>query len=189
MAHLSTIAEKYDVAVILIGHMNKTGDKNALYRGLGSIDFVGAARSVLGVGIVDKKDGCNYHRAIVHIKANLAPKGTPVLFDLNPAEGFQWQGFDVNLSEEIVMAYKAPKGWNNGGATESAKDFLLAEVNNGDISSKIISEKAKENGISPATLNRAKKELGIKSRKQGDEWFFTLPDIETNSGEITEIVE
>ncbi|GHU37950.1 hypothetical protein FACS1894105_10990 [Clostridia bacterium] len=99
MAHLAALAEKYDTAVILIGHMNKTGDKNALYRELGSIDFVGAARSVLGVGVIDRADGCNFHRAIIQIKSNLATKGSAVLFDLDPERGFVWGGFDENLTE------------------------------------------------------------------------------------------
>ena len=182
MAHLSAIAEKYAVAIILIGHMNKTGDKNALYRGLGSIDFIGAARSVLGVGAVDKNDGCNYNRAVVHIKSNLAPKGAAALFDLNPDEGFIWRGFDANLSEEDVMSYKSQKSWHSGGALQSAKDFLLAEIEKGNTPSKSITNRASQIGIASATLNRAKKELGIISRKRGDEWFFTLPDKTEHQG-------
>ena len=185
MAHLSALADKYSVAVILIGHMNKASDKNALYRGLGSIDFVGAARSVVGVGAVERNDGCNYHRAIVHIKANLAPKGEAVLFDLNPDDGFSWKGFDGKLTEEEVMTYESPKTWQNGGASDSAKEFLLAEVKNGRQLSKVVSEKAEHRGISSATLNRAKKELGIKSQKQGDEWFYVLPDSEEISEQIS----
>ena len=38
MSRLETIAEKYSCAVLLIGHMNKSG-KKAKYKGLGSIDI------------------------------------------------------------------------------------------------------------------------------------------------------
>ena len=41
------IAEKYNCAVILIGHMNKAAGSKSTYRGLGSIDIQAAARSVL----------------------------------------------------------------------------------------------------------------------------------------------
>jgi hypothetical protein len=189
MARLAALAEKYDTAVILIGHMNKTGDKNALYRGLGSIDFVGAARSVLGVGVIDRADGCNFHRAIVQIKSNLAPKGSAVLFDLDPERGFVWGGFDENLTETEVMSYKAPKTWHSGGASESAKELILAEIASGNATSKHISEMAQQRNISSATLNRAKKELGIKSIKQGGEWIYSLPvpDSEDNQLDIAEI--
>lgn len=50
MKHISELAEKYKCSIILIGHMNKCGTGKSAYRGLGSIDFQAAARSVLIVG-------------------------------------------------------------------------------------------------------------------------------------------
>ena len=50
MKHISELAEKYKCAIILIGHMNKCSVGKSAYRGLGSIDFQAAARSVLIVG-------------------------------------------------------------------------------------------------------------------------------------------
>ena len=50
MKHISELAEKYKCAIILIGHMNKSSMGKSAYRGLGSIDFQAAARSVLIVG-------------------------------------------------------------------------------------------------------------------------------------------
>lgn len=44
---LGMIAEKYQCAVILIGHMNKASGSKSTYRGLGSIDIQATARSVL----------------------------------------------------------------------------------------------------------------------------------------------
>ena len=39
MAQLGRIAEKYDCAILLVGHMNKGNGNKSSYRGLGSIDF------------------------------------------------------------------------------------------------------------------------------------------------------
>ena len=52
MKRVSVLAEKYHCAVVLIGHMNKNSTGKSSYRGLGSIDFQAAARSVLIVGRV-----------------------------------------------------------------------------------------------------------------------------------------
>lgn len=52
MKRISVLAEKYQCAIILIGHMNKNSNGKSSYRGLGSIDFQAAARSVLIVGRV-----------------------------------------------------------------------------------------------------------------------------------------
>ena len=50
MKRVSVLAEKYHCAIVLIGHMNKNSTGKSSYRGLGSIDFQAAARSVLIVG-------------------------------------------------------------------------------------------------------------------------------------------
>ena len=50
LKRVAAMAERTGCAVILIGHMNKAQGLKAGYRGLGSIDFRAAARSVLVVG-------------------------------------------------------------------------------------------------------------------------------------------
>ncbi len=46
MYRIAKLAEKYGCAILLIGHMNKNSSEKSSYRGLGSIDFQAAARSV-----------------------------------------------------------------------------------------------------------------------------------------------
>ena len=57
----------------LIGHLNKAAGGQSAYRGLGSIDFRAAARSVLLIGRVAWPNV----RVIVHDKSSLAPEGKP----------------------------------------------------------------------------------------------------------------
>ena len=47
MKKLSAVAERTGCAVVLIGHMNKASGMKSGYRGLGSIDFTAAARSMV----------------------------------------------------------------------------------------------------------------------------------------------
>ena len=70
---LATLAEKYQCAIVLVGHMNKAAGNKAAYRGMGSIDFFAVARSVLLVGRVEGEANI---RAVVQIKNNLAAFGT-----------------------------------------------------------------------------------------------------------------
>lgn len=49
MQRLGMWASMYDCAIVLIGHLNKKEGTKGLYRSLGSIDVVAAARSVLQV--------------------------------------------------------------------------------------------------------------------------------------------
>ena len=50
MYRIAKLAEKYGCAILLIGHMNKNSGEKSSYRGLGSIDFQAAARSVIRFG-------------------------------------------------------------------------------------------------------------------------------------------
>ena len=82
---LADVAERTGCAVILIGHLNKAAGGQSAYRGLGSIDFRAAARSVLLIGRVKREPNV---RVIVHDKSSLAPEGKPVAFCLDPETGF-----------------------------------------------------------------------------------------------------
>ena len=65
---LGALAEKYQCAILLIGHMNKASGNKAAYRSMGSIDFFAVARSVLLVGRIEGEPNT---RAVVQIKNNL----------------------------------------------------------------------------------------------------------------------
>ena len=84
---LAEIAERTGCAVILIGHLNKAAGGQSAYRGLGSIDFRAAARSVLLIGRVKREPNV---RVIVHDKSSLAAEGKPIAFCLDPETGFSW---------------------------------------------------------------------------------------------------
>ena len=85
---LCAIAEKHHCAVVLIGHMNKGGANNQLYRGLGSIDIAAIARSVLMI-VRDRENP--ELRYLFQIKSSLAPEGRPVSFLISRQQGFVWQ--------------------------------------------------------------------------------------------------
>ena len=80
---LSLLAEKYKCAILLIGHMNKTGGNKAAHRGMGSIDFFAVARSVLLVGRIEGEPDL---RAVVQIKNNLAAFGHSKAFRLTEVD-------------------------------------------------------------------------------------------------------
>ena len=76
---LAALAEKYQCAIVLVGHMNKAAGNKAAYRGMGSIDFFAVARSVMLVGRIE---GQSNLRAMIQIKNNLAVFGHPKAFEL-----------------------------------------------------------------------------------------------------------
>ena len=68
MDGMARLAEKHDLAILLLRHLSKQSGGKAIFRGLGSIDLTGAARSEMLAGSLP--DGPET-RALVHIKSNV----------------------------------------------------------------------------------------------------------------------
>ena len=166
---LAALAEKYQCAIVLVGHMNKAAGNKAAYRGMGSIDFFAVARSVLLVGRVEGEENI---RAVVQIKNNLAGFGHPKAFQLSE-DGFLWLG-DYEITADEVLGGIAPKV----NKLEQAKRLLrkLAETNNA-IQSNEIFNLAEEQNISRRTLENAKKELGIRAKRINNSWYWELDKV------------
>lgn len=166
MKHIAEIAEKYHCAVILVGHMNKNSNGKSSYRGLGSIDFQAAARSVLIVGRVKGEPEI---RVVCHVKSSLAPEGKSIAFKLDKEAGFQWIG-EYDVSADDLLAAD-----NRGQKLKEAKEFLKEILKSGSMTQKEISEEAENHGIKNKTLWNAKSDLKIESIKIGSQWFWMLP--------------
>lgn len=169
---LAALAEKYQCAIVLVGHMNKAAGNKAAYRGMGSIDFFAVARSVLLVGRVEGEENI---RAVVQIKNNLAGFGHPKAFQLSE-DGFLWLG-DYEITADEVLGGIAPKV----NKLEQAKRLLrkLAETNNA-IQSNEIFNLAEEQNISRRTLENAKKELGVRAKRINNSWYWELNKVRTD---------
>ena len=167
---LAEVAERTACAVILIGHLNKAAGGQSAYRGLGSIDFRAAARSVLLIGRVKREPNI---RVIVHDKSSLAPEGKPMAFCLDPETGFEWVGeYDITADELLSGA-----GGNTATKTEQAETLildLLADEN--EMTSEEVMKAAAEVGISERTLKTARRNLEtrIEVKRRGNQWYYRL---------------
>jgi hypothetical protein len=103
MKHLADVAERTDCACVLISHLNKKNGGQSQYRGLGSIDIIAAARSVLTVGKLSLDDTMC---AIVQTKNNLAPLGESQAFGFDEISGFTWLG-SCNATIDEILTGKA----------------------------------------------------------------------------------
>ena len=167
MKRVAVLAEKYHCAIILIGHMNKNSNGKSSYRGLGSIDFQAAARSVLIVGRIKDEPEI---RVVCHVKSSLAPEGKSIAFRLDKDTGFKWIG-EYDISADDLLS-----GDNRGQKIHEAKEFLKEILVSGSVAQTKVAEEAESRGIKKKTLWNAKKELEIESVKIGNQWFWMLPE-------------
>ena len=70
---------------------------------------------------------------------------------------------------------RAPGDYEQKSAMREAMEFLRGELKDGPVAANAIKERAGKQGISDATLRRAKADLRVDSRKQGDgAWVWQL---------------
>ena len=165
---LGQLAEQTSCAIVLVGHMNKMQGVKSAYRGLGSIDFRAAARSVLLVGR-SRED--SETRVVVHDKSSLAPEGASILFSLHSDTGFSWNGFCDTTASELLSG-----SGSSTTKTEQAERLLLELLKDGEVASEELLKQSSALGISERTLKIAKQNQGVVSVRRGDRWYATLPD-------------
>ena len=178
MRRIGMWASTYNCAIVLIGHFSKKEGPKDLYRGLGSIDVVAAARSVLQV---EKSDEDEDIRIVKQVKNSLNSKGADLMFAIRPSTGFQWLGvaerIETQSLSEITLE-TIPKTKH-----ELAALLIKKALANGAVESMEIKRIMAEYRIGDKTMNEVKTELGIKPYKKMRTWYWVLPGEEQTGGE------
>ena len=168
LKRLGAVAEQMGCAVVLIRHLNKMQGQKTGHRGMGSVDFQAAARSVLLVGRTKEDPQL---RIVVPDKSSLAPEGESIAFTLDPEQGFQWKGYCAYNAEELLGGSTKQVQTKTMQAEETLRNLLDKPAPAEEILRRITAA-----GISERTLMTAKKNLSVLSEKRGAQWFWRLPD-------------
>lgn len=181
MSPLGSLAEKYGCAVVCIRHLSKATSPKAIYSGMGSIDFSAAARSIIRVG------EHNGQRLLAHVKSSLAPEGKSICYEVNDGS-LNW----LEFSDVTVQDMLTPSSTEAQGTLEDAEEFLHTFLAAGPAPANQVIKSAQADGISHATLQRAKKKLGVTSNRKSTEgsgrgagtWMWRMPadDIDLSKG-------
>lgn len=156
MRRVGMWASTYNCAVVLIGHLSKKEGAKDLYRGLGSIDVVAAARSVLQV---EKSEEDEDIRIVRQVKNSLDSKGSDLMFEIRPSTGFQWivnESVIETAQNKTSLAEILPKNKH-----ELAAVLIKKALENGAAESMEIRRIMAEYRIGDKTMNEVKAELGI----------------------------
>lgn len=180
LARLAALAEEFNCAALCIRHLGKSAQDRAVYRGLGSIDFAAAARSILLAG-ADPKDPTGTRRALAQVKNSLGPIAPTLGYAITP-EGFCWTGLSDLTAKDLLAPDPGPPKTSRA---EEAEAFLRDVLKDGPRPQKEIRAEAEDNGIKWHTLKRAKEQLEIESLKDGKSgiWSWKLPQGDQASDE------
>lgn len=189
LAPLQMMAERTDVALLLLMHLTKGTGVSALYRATGSIAFPAVCRVVLGVA-PDPNDSEGKRRLLLPIKFNIAPEAIGIGYRIEtikkqilPRADARDQPPIIVWDDEPVLVDATSAMDRSGtveerGALAECKRALLQIMADGSILSSEGMRQLKEAGAStsPATVQRARTELGIESRKDGrGPWYWYPP--------------
>ena len=167
MKGLTQVANQTGCAIVLVGHLNKSQTANSAQRGLGSMDFRAAARSVLLVGRL--KNDRNI-RVMVHDKSSLAPEGNSRGFTLDNGT-LHWQEGYENLTADELLS-----GAARGNKVALAEDLIREQLAGGHpVLANEIYQLAKAAGISRRTVEMAKRNMpDVTARKMRNCWAWSL---------------
>jgi len=145
----------------------------AIYQGSGTMDVLGVVRSAL---LVMKHPELEEVRVMAHLKHNLAPRQKSWEYIIVEKEGcdrpvIEWLGQSELSAQELSDA----SGSKGPSELEHAVDFLQIQLGDGSKRSKIVEIRARKQQISKRTLKRVIKELGVRSKKNGNGWVMSLP--------------
>ena len=166
LAPLATMAERIRAAVLIVRHLNKMPDGNPLYRGGGSIGIIGAARSGLLVAR-DPDDETGERRVLAVTKTNLGPCPTSLSYFIkSEAESIrvQWCGESKHQAGGLLAV---PDETESRGAVEEAVEFLKSFLADGPVAATEVRRNAKSAGLSKRTIDRAKKLVAVRARRDG----------------------
>jgi hypothetical protein len=173
---LKAMAARTGCAVVLVRHLNKDSrNSKAIYRGGGSIGFVGACRSALLLA-ADPDD--EELRVVAVVKGNLAPDSwkTSIQFRLESvseaAARVAWEGESSRSGDDLLQ----PPDLRDG-AGKDAEEWLEEKLAEGPVLSSELETARRAADIATATYKRARKRLGVKASEQrfSGRWESCLP--------------
>lgn len=166
LAPLAKLAAKHDVAIVAVTHLRK-GEGPAVYRTMGSLAFVAAARAAFAV-MPDQEDDSGRRRLFLPVKQNLAADVGGLAYHLGTGGHAQpvvhWHADAVTISADEALA---PRRGPDPDARQEAEEWLTAALADGPRPASELKAEAKETGIAEKTLKRAKKALRVTSLRVG----------------------
>jgi putative DNA primase/helicase len=168
LSPLATLAAELRVAVIAVSHLRK-GEGQALYRTMGSLAFIAAARSawVVCQDAADPK-----RRLLLPLKSNIAPDVGGLAFAIMP-HGFDsqpvlcWEASAVTTAADDAIGHGRRKHGPEPSEREDAAGWLREQLAEGPRPKPEIVAEGDGYGYSERTLRRAFKDIGGASKVSG----------------------
>jgi hypothetical protein len=185
---LVMLAERLDVAILIVRHLVKSAPGSPLYRGGGSVGIIAAARSALLVGSDPNSDDAFKH-VLTQTKSNFsrAPSLSFRTIKRENSTAIEWLGESPH-SAQVVASSSARR--EEHSALQAAQYVLFSLLSEGPLAAREVISLAAQAGVAKRTLDRAKSALDVRVRRIGSgrnsRWQWELPDDATLLGPFKE---
>jgi putative DNA primase/helicase len=178
---LKNLAERREVAIVTVMHLNKVGDQSAIHRIGGAVAFTGVARAVW---LFMQDDNDKDKHLMLRVKNNIAKATGGLVFNIDSKHVkldsgdsasqpvIKWVGETEDSAADVLLM-------GNGGRTgrpdvkvTTAKEWLASFLGDGQQTSADIQAFGKKAGHSWGTIQRAKDEIGVHSFQQERKWYW-----------------
>lgn len=182
LAPLAALAADTGVAVVLVTHFNKPNagaNATAAHRIIGSIAFNAAARATW---IVCRDEAPSQRRLLLPVKWNLCREPMGLAYEIHPYEHdaeipvLHWQSGAVTIRADDALAATQPKAKR---LRDNVMGWIADRLSGGPVLSATMEAEIEQRDFNARTVDRAKRELGVVSRRLPHEgktpWFWVLP--------------
>ena len=187
MESLTIIARKEKLCIVVVNHLNKSSPdlQSDLQRGSGSLGGIaGVARTVLHAQKPFEEETGALHL----IKSNVAGRRPPLFYQLETREIIHAN--NVHLKTGAAVWVDAPEGtlcpaaFGHTSAIEEGGQWLTELLKDGPMPFAEVEARADEARLSMSgAVTRAKRRLGVRSTKIGQQWMWSLPEATPNTSD------
>lgn len=172
LAPLAAMAARHDCAILAVTHLNKNEKGKAIYRAMGSLAFLAAARAAWFLG---KDPDSAERRLLLPLKANVIEKPVGIAFRI--ADGrVEWAPSPIHTDPDTLMATQGKRG---ASKANRVKAWLCTTLAHGPVPVKELENMADQVGHAWRTVQRVRAELGVVARREGfgkdGAWVWELP--------------
>lgn len=191
LAPLVELSEKTKCAALGITHLTKaSGDRDPIDRIVGSVAFGGLARVVMMTARVADENGGG--QILVRVKSNIGPDGDGFRYEIgnktidgHPGVSGSYVTYGEKMegrARDLISMAETIVDPEEQGAIAEAKAFIANCLADGPMKVTELESAGKAAGITKRTMERARKIMGIKSRKGFDGTWRCYLDIQKVGG-------
>jgi len=176
---LAALAENRNLSVLMVRHLRKSGARDPIHLGAGSIAFVALVRSSLLVGN-DPTSEDNHRHVLTLNKSNLASAPSLLYRTVRRGEAaiaIEWLGETEIVARDLALGATSA---SEASALREAMYVLYSLLAEGALPANEVARRAAQGRVSGRTLYRAKVALKVRSIKRGSgkgsRWYWRLPD-------------